>query len=261
MGKITDRLCKIIDQLGRADDNQDDAQNPKNIVIEASVRLPDIVESIRHQEAAENKQYEIAKKGYRVAVFGFIVASVALVVYGIQMCANWRQADAAEMQLGAMTNQLAEMQRQRELDERAWVNIINPIVEFPAIETAKFGLQVQYLNTGKTPAKIKNVHIDVGISKQPFTNTEWLDSATGAISGTLAPNAPDYSVWRVPIPLSSNDIEGLKAHKRRYYFVWDVFYEDVFTNIHETKKGFTVGTWMNDDDGRILAPYGSEIMN
>jgi hypothetical protein len=229
-------------------------QHPANPPTPAPIIVNVQPTPINCAESDDAKKYSLKWWKPRIEIFGICAAVIVVFVNSCQWVESKRQADTAETQL---TNQMFDMR----LDERAWLNIRNPVVQYPANQTGRFGLQVEYLNTGKTPAKIKSMHITIGTSKEPFTDTEWLVDTNVNPSGMLAPNGPQLSLWHVPMALDENMVDEVAAHRRRYYFVWDVFYEDVFTNIHETRTGFTVKAWMDDENGKILDGYGDEIMN
>jgi hypothetical protein len=144
-------MGRILDQYGRPI-----ARQRKPNPIQRFVYYLGLRESKAKQPSSENSQYrpiderrfEMEVAASRLARAVAIIGVVVAVIYFFQMQANIRQADSAEKQLAAMTNQIAEMTTESRNDQRAWVFPfhIRPLTNEPV------GIQIEYKNTGKTPA-------------------------------------------------------------------------------------------------------------
>jgi hypothetical protein len=130
------------DQYGKSVKHQNESSEPHKYVIEATIRLPDFRPSECHKHKPESKWHQtIDGKRLALEILAFVLAAIYGFIYYGQLGANRRQAVAAE-------KQLAEMQRQIQLDQRPWLG--GPVRADTNVGALFIG--ISFTNTGKTPA-------------------------------------------------------------------------------------------------------------
>ncbi|HTR42008.1 MAG TPA: hypothetical protein VMH87_10375, partial [Pseudomonadales bacterium] len=137
--------CESAEQADSTQNNPTDESAQKktepNISSGSSASTSSLAPAASNEQEAREKRKEGREEiTLKLEIAGFFIGIIVGGIFLFQSCEMWKATNAA-------TDQLAEMQRSREEDERAWVGIssIKPIFEEGSIT----GFQMNYKNTGK----------------------------------------------------------------------------------------------------------------
>jgi hypothetical protein len=124
-----------------------------------------------------------------------------------------------------------EMRKTRIDDERAWINIANPTFG-SAFTATNLELAVQLRNSGKTPALINSITIDVWDSNLAFTQTNFVHKFNIG-TAIVAPNDSSPCVATTV----ADDATFHLMINNKIYRIWcyTVVYADIFGHTHHTR--------------------------
>jgi hypothetical protein len=178
-------------------------------------------------------------------VVGIAAGFAVLLVLVGQYCEMVKATKVTEGQLKAMQSQsdvmqgqLNEMRRTRILDERAWVAPIQSgLIISPIGDSGSTFVQIQYKNTGKTPA-VNAVCIfgsttnfdDIGKNEGYPTNSSNF--------GMIPPDVISHSDIGAINGFTVQDIKGGMT----YYIFGKIWYDDIFGNRHWTTFSYLIET-------------------
>lgn len=177
--------------------NSDNKNTPKQPISPAAERR-------QRGENNTNSDHKQISNWDKVERFIRICELFTFIAIGLAMWYARKQANAAE-------GQIVEMQKDRNLDERAWVTPY-PIVTSRDNSNNPIFFTLHVENTGKTPALIINAHIDAATNRYEIEsfNTVWPTNATGEVlyqgtetlvnSRVLSPNET-YDSGNEKVPL------------------------------------------------------------
>lgn len=160
-------------------------------------------------------------KPNRIEVAQLIISVVTLAIglclariYYRQMQANLRQATSSELQL-------REMQKERAIDQRAWVNVFRVAhtdYDHPAIR-----FEAHFNNTGKTPAI--NIRAELGVTND-FGSIPSMSQAPNTSTQLLPPGVE--TEVDISVPISDTDRQDLFSGKRLIFLYGKIWYDDIF---------------------------------
>jgi hypothetical protein len=177
-----------------------------------------------------------------VELFGLI----GLGVYCVLNYMEWSVFDSERQTMeheftSSQTNsqmQLEEMQRTRALDERAWVTPTqSAVVISPIGDSGSMSVQVQYKNTGKTPA-IKAVCI---LGSSPNFGDIGKNEGYPTNSFNFAMISPEEIDHTALDSINKQTVEYIKGGNP-YYVFGIIWYDDIFRKRHWTTFSYVVGT-------------------
>lgn len=195
----------------------------------------------------------IDEKRLALEIFTLAVALGYGIIYYGQLRANWHQADAAE-------KQLTEMQRQMQLDERAWISIDGPRLMTP-YSAEHIGIQVSVKNTGKTPGYIEGIDVSVMEIFQGRTNTVNLyEKHLGGL--TCGPGGSYPLRINQPLDIGENLFSVLTNCEMEVCFSIKIRYRDVFNLVRHTDDSLMVtGPATSYEAGQVFPSCGDGHMD
>ena len=216
--------------------------------------LVKINQSNRKADNAEHKRTDRREQ----RTFWLHIAEIILItVYAFFTVLEWKtfnsERQTMEQELGiSQTNtiqqmqvlrgQLSEMQKTRELDERAWVvpgiTHAQLLIDTNSGEAGGVIFRVHFKNTGRTPAI--NVVPVIG-EFSDITNIPMADVYPNPVynSMLLAPDEDGITATRSDIKTSLERYQYIK-NGGQYYLAGTIWYDDIFGKHHWTQYCFVV---------------------
>jgi len=239
------------------------AETPSAVVPSKSNEPP----TPRHQG---RKRYKCIKEEikYWFEVFAIIGGLVGLVLIWLQYRdmtratdASVKQSKALIAQSGIMQGQLKEMQDARELDERAWIVLTEPVVIQP-YSAEQVALYIKIINTGKTPATIE--HTDYSVIRihhnSGITNVG-SDVTIAPFAVIIPPDSPE-SLDLAALHIGKDDFNSLTNHQMAIVFHVRIQYRDIFKNVRHTEYSVLItGTFDELKASGILPNFGGGFMD
>jgi hypothetical protein len=152
--------------------------------------------------------------------------------------------------------QIGEMQKDRNLDERAWVGVQDVRLALP-YSAENVGLHVTIINTGRTPATIFNERISVVTATVHgnSTNNDTLGDEPRPKFVAAPGQAYPFFISK-PLRSGKKDFNLLVEKKMQVKFYLTIYYWDVFNIPRITQVGYII-TGRQDDvrgEGSIIQP-------
>jgi hypothetical protein len=185
-----------------------------------------LIHANRAKEKAEKKRTECREKWH----FWLIFVEIGLVaVYAAVTVFEWRTFDSerktmeeefkasatnSQDQLRALQGQLDEMRTSRELDERAWVNVLD-ITNSAFSNIRDMQLIVRNKNAGRTPAI--HVHASFGLTTQTNEIPQTDTFSTPHTDDVMPPGAVDNAAILKPGMLPVNIMQDIVNGKPVYF--------------------------------------------
>jgi hypothetical protein len=212
-------MGKIVDKFGRAIGQNQDATNEHNGVNPAdpTAKIP---QPAPHQETAPNEEnrtidqrrFQVERRTFYVICAGLVVAIVGGLIYYFQWQAAEKQAN--------------EMQAQRMMDERAWIQFDKPRVEWKSPTNGTFIIALK--NSGKTPAFVIATLFHIDVCQSPNWTTNESVIATNMTALTILAPGQERPYPLAFNALGTNSAASLVSDTVRLRFVFDVEYTNVF---------------------------------
>jgi len=197
----------------------------------AESHIPSPIEE--NSEAAKIRNHCKEEIKFWLEILGFIIGIAVAGIFLYQSIEMKRATIAAE-------TQIKEMQKDRNLDERAWVGVTQTVLENSQQNSSNDDFRVEFKNTGRTPATDVCVWIVAGTFI--FTNnwditsnrTDWF-----RYSGMLAPDATG-SINTTAYAIDYREVSAIQNQGLPYYVYGKIWYRDIFKVSHWTEFCFQI---------------------
>lgn len=155
--------------------------------------------------------------------------------------------------------QWREMQRDRILDERAWISLGGVGLMLP-YSASHVGIHTIIANTGKSPATLDSVHLIAGTyiaSTGNFTTNNEKD-----LQGMVCAPGGSYPLMaNGPLEIGSSEFTLLTNREMAIFFAIKIKYTDIFNGIHHTEETFLISGPEQQFSDNPIQTYGSGRMD
>ena len=215
--------------------------------------------------AAKNEKQYAEQKTYREAMLRATkllnrMVLAAIIVGALSLIGLYYAIQLASVAVANAQKTAQASAGTTKIDQRAWVGPGTVALQLP-YNRSNIGMTVLLNNTGKTPAQIDGIDVNVATVKSRVNQRGSLFSEHLG-PRTLAPNSQLSLSISEPRPISQADFRALLAKHARHEFSIAVQYRDIFGDSHQTQICNVVeGTQRDMTAGNPFAPCSPNAMN